>query len=592
MRHLKVTEGIRSISRGEEGQVSILVVLAVGLFLLLFVGFGVDMTNLFFHRQMAQNAADAACVAAGTDMLKQRVNGRCTTAGGTNYPCGNFTVGTPFNCAGNATAAPCQYAALNGYNGAWSFPLPPKEANSVQVNFPASVPGVVTPNPAFTGPYPFVQVDVYDNVKVYFSSLLSGIKTQQVHALAKCGLQVKDEAVPILVLDPTEPKSFQVGGNPLLQILGGPNRSIQVDSGADSANASGDAAYIGGNGKVDLTQAGPDYKGANFGVTGGPSAAPGGFQTTTPPFGWQSHVLPVGDPFATLPPPTDPGPAKLRAPNNCAIAINAYSCKVLHLQDGCPDVAGCTEYGPGDYSGNQLFISNSTALFQPGLYFLKGGTLDFHANSLVRPTDPAQAPGDGSLGAIFYLTCANPGKCTSGNVASVLITADSGKRAVDQFATVLAHCPGDTWDPKLLPGGALAIPSLVGGNVLLGPCTTDGTYPGNPLSLGIPTPQRGILMFGDRSAAPVNPEKMEGGGGLLLAGTEYFRDCPNLLTTFKCSDPPTDYQTVTYLTGGSGSGTRVFGQIITDQLTLQGNSGITMDLNPWAKPILTVELLQ
>ena len=52
-----------------------MVVLAIGFFPVLFVGFGVDLTNLFFRRQMAQNAADPACAAAGMDMLVNQTNG-------------------------------------------------------------------------------------------------------------------------------------------------------------------------------------------------------------------------------------------------------------------------------------------------------------------------------------------------------------------------------------------------------------------------------------------------------------------------------------------------------------------------------------
>src|SRR5712692_120306 len=90
----------------DEGQVSIIVVLAVGLFLLLFIGFGVDMTNMFYHRQMAQSAADSACLAGAMDML--------ATQQGTFV--GNFTTGTAFTCSPSSAAAPCWYARQNGYS--------------------------------------------------------------------------------------------------------------------------------------------------------------------------------------------------------------------------------------------------------------------------------------------------------------------------------------------------------------------------------------------------------------------------------------------------------------------------------------------
>lgn len=572
----------------DDGQVSFLVVLAVGLFLLMFVGFGVDMTNLFFHRQMAQNAADSACVAAIMDMQRERVNGACHTAGGTAYACGNFTgagtLGTPFNCASAPTTAPCLYATLNGYTGASaSIPAVGVESNSVQVSFPASIPGVITPDATFTGPYPFVQVDVYDGVRQYFASWVSGTSTQVVHALAKCGLQAQTQPIPILVLDPSEPKSFQIGGNPSIQIVGGPNRSIQVNSDAQAPQLSQNAAYLGGSGnksvcggaQVDLCQAGLNYDGADFGVTGGPPPTPSGFATNAP-FGWQSGVNPVADPFVTLPPPPDPGNTGVGTP-------------VPYGTNGCPTLTGCVEYTPGDYKSG-INVQNQTAIFDPGVYYIEGGALEFHANSLVRPSTNTTT--NTSMGTIFYLTCAKPGSCTSGNEAYVYVGADSGTAAGDAFDTSRAHCPGDTppgWDKRM------GIPSTVTGNVLMGPCTTLGAYPGAVMpnvgtdALG---PERGILFFADRSAAPAKGETMNGGGGLLLSGTMYFRDCPTLLTTGTCNQPPTDYQTVASLTGGAGSGTRVFGEIITDQLSLSGNSGITMDLNPWSRPVLRVELLQ
>ena len=55
--------------RRDDGQVTIFVVLALALFLMAFVGFAVDMTNLWFHRQTAQGAADAACQAGIMDVL-------------------------------------------------------------------------------------------------------------------------------------------------------------------------------------------------------------------------------------------------------------------------------------------------------------------------------------------------------------------------------------------------------------------------------------------------------------------------------------------------------------------------------------------
>ena len=43
--------------------------LALGLAFLAAAAFSVDMSNLWFHRQASQNAADSACTAGAMDLL-------------------------------------------------------------------------------------------------------------------------------------------------------------------------------------------------------------------------------------------------------------------------------------------------------------------------------------------------------------------------------------------------------------------------------------------------------------------------------------------------------------------------------------------
>src|SRR5205823_4374935 len=83
----RATKGATSWSRRDSGQITILVALAMGTFLLGFVGFGADMTNLWFHRQAAQNAADSACLAGAMDMLY------AANAGTPNAPTGGLVAG-------------------------------------------------------------------------------------------------------------------------------------------------------------------------------------------------------------------------------------------------------------------------------------------------------------------------------------------------------------------------------------------------------------------------------------------------------------------------------------------------------------------
>src|SRR5438874_3010853 len=120
--------------RAQSGQAMLFVVLGLGLFLVGAIAFAIDFSNLFFRRQAAQTAADAACTAGAMDLLVDATNG-ATSQGGFNPKSGAFT------CAGSPSTAPCQYAALNGYNGSNATP-----GNDVQVSFPGSVSGVTAPD--------------------------------------------------------------------------------------------------------------------------------------------------------------------------------------------------------------------------------------------------------------------------------------------------------------------------------------------------------------------------------------------------------------------------------------------------------------
>src|SRR5438094_8372199 len=111
MREKSAVEHNHDLRRDDHGQTTIFVLLVLGLFLLGFVGFAVDMTNRWFHRQTAQAAADAACQAGIMDNLEVAEGQPLPSPGP------GFTPGTAFDCSGLSAATPCQYASLNGYNG-------------------------------------------------------------------------------------------------------------------------------------------------------------------------------------------------------------------------------------------------------------------------------------------------------------------------------------------------------------------------------------------------------------------------------------------------------------------------------------------
>ena len=200
-------------------------VLALSVFLLGAGALCVDMSNLWFHRQAAQNAADSACTAGAMDLLVDAQGGATGHQG--------FVNGTAFNCSVASTAAPCKYAAMNGYTSNNTSP-----GSLVSVTFPASVAGVPsgTVPPASLAPTTFMRVDVTDNVQTFFSGMLSGNRTQTVRAFAACGVVLAKAPIPILVLDPLNPvvtppaKALDIQGTPTIKIVGGPSQSIQVNS--------------------------------------------------------------------------------------------------------------------------------------------------------------------------------------------------------------------------------------------------------------------------------------------------------------------------------------------------------------------------
>ena len=164
----------------------------LGMFLLAVMGFSVDLTNIWFHRQTAMAAADAACQAGAADMLAEN--------GGMSLPAAGFAQGTASNCVSSSSATMCTYASLNGYNGTGLSSS--AASNSVSWNFPATVSGVT----AGAGSYPFLTVAISENVKTYIMTLLTGSRYQNINVSSTCGVTLVKEAAPMVVF-----KSYDLG---------------------------------------------------------------------------------------------------------------------------------------------------------------------------------------------------------------------------------------------------------------------------------------------------------------------------------------------------------------------------------------------
>ena len=588
----------KSRRASEAGQATLFFVLVLGIFLLGGLCLAFDLSNMWFHRQAAQTAADAACTAGAMDLLVDAQGGATGHQG--------FTLGTPYSCTTTSTDSVCQYAAKNGYNSDSATP-----GNLVSVSFPASVNGVTKP-PAGIASTAFIRVDVVDNVQTFFVGLLSGGTTAAVRSFATCGLELAKAPIPIIVLHPTLTSSLSESGTPLINIKGGPSKSIQVNSGATTA------VIIGGSSSINLTHGGPNYDGSSLGTYGGPATAPTGF-TTAGSGTWISPAAPISDPYAQLAFPTavpsDPAVptdltyggsgnacawsgrgAKVCTANPCSSTdIQQGLCYVSHNTHGCPDPGattpptpanGCQLYTAGYYpSGITLDGSggvNPVAIFDPGLYYLRGG-LALKSGSMVRP---GTGTGDGSQGTVFYLT--GSGQTCSGQSGLVCVGSNSGKAGLDPFTTANVQCSGGP-----APDARLALPSTLNGNVLLAPCT--GTY-GDPAGK-----YRGILFFQNRSSDVGGG--WGGGGGFLLAGSMYYHMCnasgtgtscsPTVCTNIGSCTAGTSYGSNFTLQGNSGSASYILGQVVADTLTMGGTPTINMALNPNSTySTLKVSLLQ
>jgi hypothetical protein len=586
--------------RSDSGQVAVLVLMVLGIFLLSVSAFGVDFANFWFHRQAAQTAADAACTAGVMDMLVNANTG--STLGG-------FTAGTNFDCATTPGAAPCAYAALNGFNGNGATP-----GSTIQVSFvatstipgvdPASIPGLA-PNT--------IQVDITERVQTFFSGLLTGNRTQDVHVRSRCAVLLSSAPVPLTVLNPICPSSLSVSGASNVAIVGGPNKSIQVNS--------DDSAAVSGGGTINLSQGGPVFTGSLIGVYGGPQSPPGTFLPGTTG-AWSYRATPIADPFANVPAPRDPrDPTEpMPLPLDPAPQTVMYN----NATYGCPDQSGCTVYIPGKYT-SPIVVKNKTALFVPGLYYfaIPAGNFDkdncgtpggciarptgqcnyaitVDSNGVVRMASNSAPESDGSGGVTFFLS--GPGGTNGfGSVFFGSNAGNTGGRTVDAFSTSGVACPGGP-----LPNPGLSLPSTVQGNVLLGPCTYDGSYTRSPTnvagSAGAARSVRGTIFFQDRLNGNNDGQpSMQGGGGLLMSGNLYFHHCPSknpvvggatLPTTAQCNRT-TEYHSFFQLQGTPGSGTFLLGNITTDEMVLGGNGNLSMQLDTAAVyTILKATLIQ
>jgi len=566
----------------DKGQTMLVVILALGIFLLGAVSFGVDIANLWFHRQAAQTAADAACTAGAMDLLYDAEGQPAPASGSGSW---GWIGQNNLNCSGHFSAgssmyAPCWYAAQNGYNGTGL--VTGSASNQVALSSPTSVSGVSSCTSSSSGTAclpgwvsnPLLQVNVSDRVKVFFMGMINGKRTMDVGAQAICGILQVQSPVPLLVLDPRNETSVANNGNFTIDIYGGPQRSIQVNSTSTSA-----VSISGASGSINLSQGGPNETGSNFGVTGAePSSSVSGNLSLGTTGQYIAPDGPISDPFATVCAPGQTSDCQTTMDSTAAPGVPATAPAVGTVPpgvDGCPasGVTSCDHYQAGSYSSG-IDVKNRIAVFDPGLYYVSGGlTLD--TGSQVCPGTYA---GDGSYGATFYLADNHSisVNSNSGSGTTTPCTNSSGTAltASDIKCTATSTLPGN------LPGT-----TVLNGNILLAPCSG---YYGDPLGTGDPTgEQRGILFFQNRSQSLASKDQPQwgGGGAFTLGGAMYFHYCDSssgVSGDGESCNSTSGFTDQLSLQGGSCSGTYILGDIVTDQLALGGNPCINMDLSPSA----------
>ncbi len=624
----------------QQGQAFLIIVIFIAFFLLAVLGLATDYSQVWAHRQMAQGAADAACQAGAADVF---LKGTDPTAS-TDFPGLDFSwIGSPFDCSALPSSVPCMYASFNGYSG-----------SNVSVSFPSTLPGVSgIPSGFPTIANPYIKVTVTDPVATYFTRIASSIKTVNVKASASCGLSAVITPVPLVVLHRTANPSFQINTNASVTILGGPPRSIQVDS------SSATAVTVG---TVDLHQAGPGNNGADFAVFGGPTAKPIGVNVGTGH--WIPGANPFGDPFAAVAAPAS------------APATGGTATPVPFGFNGCPDPSGCVEFTPGDYTEDALItpatptcasssnsggfvyvatvggVSNNvgcpasfnqtvctrqadgtcsfgtttdgtvtwqnvgvvsttpgTAIFDPGLYWIDSQGLNFGSGSTARISTVS---GDGSKGVMFYFSASasvSIGASSGGASACSSVTQGPGAASGTPNNCIVAYQIDGTLSPLTtgaVPSVVLRCPNgsanpsqvtaagPIPGNVLLGPCGgTSGI--GATGQYGSPDGNRGFLFFQSRSNAADGGSCTAGFSGrcaIMGGGGSFVFSGFIYLHKGNGSNCGTDTTCLT-LAGGSGGNSFTIGNIVVDKISLTGGSAVKMVLNPTATfSVLRPTLLQ
>jgi hypothetical protein len=339
------------MKRGERGQALLLVIVGLSLLVLGCLGLGIDGAQIYSHRQMAQTAADAAAQ-----------SGIMSIYNGTNITGPNpFATASPaasFACTASDGRTPCVYARLNGFGATAD--------DTVTVSFPATVSGVSLSGAALV---PAISVSVQRRVHGGLIQML-GPSVTTIRAKASAAIVGSVPTACVYSLDPSSSGAFNASNGAI----------VTMDCGIEVKSSSATGGTITGAASVTASSIHGNIQITNGGVA---NPAPSGAAST------------VSDPFASLPAPT--------VGSSCDAPHTNYS----------PGF-GTWTLNPGTFCGGITISNGATATFNPGVYVIKGGTLNLIGGATIT-----------GAGVTFYLTGTNAtyGSVTISNGAAVTFSA-------------------------------------------------------------------------------------------------------------------------------------------------------------------------
>ena len=291
------------------------------------LGLIVDIGWAYWRREAARTAAQSAAVAAA--MIASRA--------------ANFNCGSGVSCAAPDTACPvnpspatsafmagCLYARQNGFTATG------RQNVVYQAN--TSSPPVAGITPAY-----WVSYTVSETIPTLFSAVL-GQNWMQIKSRGTAAVFAQPTGACIYALDPAASGAVATVGT----------ADVYASCGVyDNSNAS-DALTAKGNSVIDATPAKITLSGG-YDLNGHPTVTPA-------PLTYQP---PTADPFASVPAPTVPSGRC----DSTGITGGTVSMPADHI---------CVVCGGGISASG-----NPNITLSPGLYILKGGSIDLHNGSLT-----------------------------------------------------------------------------------------------------------------------------------------------------------------------------------------------------------------